>query len=33
VEAIEKAPNMKKKDYKTAASVFKSITIDLSKFM
>ncbi len=33
MEAIEKSPNMKQKDYKTAASVFKNITIELSKFM
>ena len=33
MEAIEKSPSMKSKDYKTAASVFKNITIELSKFM
>ena len=33
MEAIEKSPNMKQKDYKTAASVFKNITIELSKYM
>lgn len=32
-EAIMKAPNMKQQKYKTAASVFNNITIQLSKFM
>lgn len=33
VEAIEKAPNMKWKKYKSAAWVFNNITINLSSFM
>ncbi len=33
LEAIESAPTMEGKDYKTAKSVFKNITIELSKFM
>ncbi|MDD3645841.1 MAG: PP2C family protein-serine/threonine phosphatase [Candidatus Gracilibacteria bacterium] len=33
VEAIEKAPNMKGKKFKSATSVFNNITINLSSFM
>jgi sigma-B regulation protein RsbU (phosphoserine phosphatase) len=33
VSVIEKSPNMKSKDYKTARSVYNNITINLSKFM
>ena len=33
MQAIEKSPNMKWKDYKSASSVFNNITIQLSKFM
>jgi len=32
-ETIEKSPNMKWKNYKTARTVFNNITIELSKFM
>lgn len=33
VKAIEEAPNMKWKEYKTARSIYNNITIHLSKFM
>lgn len=33
VKAIDKSPNIKWKDYKSARSVFNNITIELSKFM
>lgn len=33
VEAIEKAPNIPGREYKSARSVFKNISIELSKFM
>ncbi len=33
VEAIEKAPNLPNKNYKSSRSVFNNITIELSKFM
>lgn len=33
VKAIEDAPNLKGKDYKSSRSVFNNITIELSKFM
>lgn len=33
METIEKSPNIKTKDYKSAISVFNNITITLSKFM
>ena len=33
IQAIEESPNVEWKDYKSAKSVFKNITIELSKFM
>jgi hypothetical protein len=33
VEAIEKAPNVPNKKYKSSRSIFNNITIELSKFM
>jgi serine phosphatase RsbU (regulator of sigma subunit) len=33
VQAIESAPNVSGKDYKSASNVFNNITIELSKFM
>jgi hypothetical protein len=33
VDAIEQAPNIQNKNYKSSRSIFNNITIELSKFM